>query len=407
MPSGPLSVPPMLSVAPTDGLRPIPSAPPPPNASWTIPTSGLGTTATSGMQSTDQGLRPIPPAATQSGDPNGHHEITEPNFSATKPCRGCTPVIEITATGWLDSPPEEQHGTSIEPIATRIPAGPSNIYISQAPSGGNFVIGDSTTVTPGQTVTVNDVPIAIQTTGGKVEVVVGTTVVPLQPNQVNSDGKPRVTYAPTPLPPVLTIGTETVIANPQTQYIVSGQTLSPGGGAITVAGTTISLAPSATAIVINGATSTLAPSFGNIWTTAAPALTFNNHVYPANRAGYITISPGTVLKPGGEAVTVDGTTLSLEHGGTAVIIQGSTSILQPVTVVVTRTRSVAPGGAGAGNAGYTSGDTWPSPTKKPEVPATPISEGSVLSPAFTVSDGWCGGLLILIWWGLGHLAVGL
>jgi hypothetical protein len=269
------------------------------------------------------------------------------------------------------------------------------------------VIGDSTTVTPGQTIIVNDVPIAIQTTGGKVEVIVGTTVVPLQPNQVSSDGKPRVTYAPTALPPVLIIGTETLLANPQTQYIVSGQTLSPGGGAITVAGTTISLAPSATAVIINGATSTLAPSFGNIWTTAAPALTFNNHVYPANRAGYITISPGTVLKPGGEAVTIDGTTLSLEHSGTAVIIQGSTSILQPITTVVTRTRSVGLGGAGAGNAGYTSGGTWPAPTKKPEIPTTPISGGGVLNPGLTVSDGWCGGLLILTWWGLGYLAVGL
>jgi hypothetical protein len=356
------------------------------------------------MTSTDQGLRPIPPAATQIGDPNGHHEITEPNFSVTKPCRGCTPVIEMTATGWLDNPAEEQHGTSTEPIATRLPAGPSNVLISHAPTGGNFVIGDSTTVTPGQTVTVNDVPIVIQTTGGNVEIVAGTTVIPLQPNEIDSSSTPRATYAPSPLPPVLTIGTETIAANPQTQYIVSGQTLSPGGGAITVAGTTISLAPSATALVINGATSTLTPSFGNIWTTAAPVLTLNNHVYTANRAGYITISPGTVLKPGGEAVTVDGTVLSLDHSGTAVLVQGSTSILQPVTTVVTRTKSVGPGGAGAGNAGYTGG---PAPTRKPDAPAKPISGGGVLSPAFTKSDGWYGGLLILIWWGLGQLAVGL
>jgi hypothetical protein len=313
----------------------------------------------------------------------------------------------MTATGWLDSPAEEQHGTSVELIATKIPAGPSNIFISQAPSGENFVIGDSTTVTPGQTVTVNDVPIAIQTTDGKVEVVVGTTVVSLQPAEIESSRGPRVTYAPTSLPPVLTIGSETIIANSQTQYIVAGQTLSPGGGAITVSGTTISLAPSATAVVINGVTSTLAPSFGNIWTRTAAALTFNNHIYTANRAGYITISPGTVLKPGGEAVTVDGTTLSLEHSGTAVIIQGSTSLLQPVTTVVTRTRSVGSGGAGAGNAGYTSGGTESVPTKKPEVPAKPISGGGVVSPGFTGSDGWCGGLLILVWWGLGHLAVGL
>jgi hypothetical protein len=286
--------------------------------------------------------------------------------------------VEITATGWLDSPPEELHETSVEPIRTRISAGPSNILISQVPSGGNFVIGDSTTVTPGQTITVDGTPIAIQTSAGRVEVVVGTSVVP----------------------------SETIIANSQTQYIVSGQTLSPGGAAITVSGSTISLAPSATAVVVNGVTSTLAPNFGNIWTTAAPALTLNNHVYTANRAGYITIGPGTVLKPGGDAVTVDGTTLSLDHSGTAVVIQGSTSILQPVTTVVTLTRSV--GAGGIGYAGYSSGGTWVLPTAKnvPDIPVKPKT-GAAFRTDFNGSDSWIAGVLLLIWWGLGYLAVGI
>jgi hypothetical protein len=314
--------------------------------------------------------------------------------------------VEITATGWLDSPPEELHETSVEPIRTRISAGPSNILISQVPSGGNFVIGDSTTVTPGQTITLDGTPIAIQTSAGRVEVVVGTSVVPLEPDEVNSSKGPRVTIEPTPLPPVLTVGSETIIANSQTQYIVSGQTLSPGGAAITVSGSTISLAPSATAVVVNGVTSTLAPNFGNIWTTAAPALTLNNHVYTANRAGYITIGPGTVLKPGGDAVTVDGTTLSLDHSGTAVVIQGSTSILQPVTTVVTLTRSV--GAGGIGYAGYSSGGTWVLPTAKnvPDIPVKPIT-GAAFRTDFNGSDSWIAGVLLLIWWGLGYLAVGI
>lgn len=366
----------------------------------------MGTTGTTVMQSTDQGLRPIPPAATQSGDPNGHHEITEPNFSATKPCRGCSPVVEVTATGWLDSSAEEQHETSAQRILTRVPAGPFNVFISQAQSGGNFVIGDSKTVTPGQTITVDNVPIAIQNTGGTVEVVVGTAVIPLQPpSETTSHTWPHVTYAPTSLPPVLTIGTEIISANPQSHYIVAGQTLSPGGEPIRVAGTTISLAPSAAAIVINGATSSLTPIFGNIWTTAAPALTLGNHVYPANRAGYITINPSTVLKPGGEAITVNGTTLSLDQSGTAVVIQGSISILHPVKTVVTLTRSVGSNNIGGANAGYTSGGTWSSPTGKSNVPAKPISAGGTLHPGFIKADGWFGGALVLVWWGLGYLTV--
>jgi hypothetical protein len=403
-----LDIPLVPSTPLTAGPRPIPSAPAAPDASLTNKSSRMGTTGSTVMQSTDQGLRPIPPAATQSGDPNGHHEITEPNFSATKPCWGCSPVVEVTATGWLDNPAEEQQGTSIQPILTRVPAGPSNVFISQAQSGGNFVIGDSNTVTPGQTVTVENVPIAIQTTGGTVEIVVGTAIIPLQPpSETTSHTWSHATYAPTPLPPVLTIGTETIAANAQSQYIVAGQSLLPGGGAITVAGSTISLAPSATAIVINGATSSLTPVFGNIWTTAAPALTLGNHVYPANRAGYITISPGTVLKPGAEPITVNGTTLSLDHSGTAVVIQGSTSIMHPVTTVVTLTRSVGSGNIGGANAGYTSSRTWSSPTTKPNVPAKPISAGGTLTPRFVRADGWFGGALVLVWLGLGYLTVGL
>jgi len=360
------------------------------------------------MTSTDQGLHPIPPAATQPGDPNGHHEITEPNFSATKPCRGCSAVIEVTATGWLESPPEEQHGTSTTPILTRIPAGPSDVVVSQAQSGGNFVVGDSVTVTPGQTITMDDVPIAIQTTDGIVEVIAGTNVIPLQPpGEITSSQRPRATYAPSQLPPVLTFGTETIVANQETQYVIDGQTISPGGGAITIAGTTISLAPSATALVVNGMTSSLSPRFGNVWTTAAPVLTFNNHAYTANRAGYITIGPGTVLQPGGAPITVDGTTLSLDHSGTAVVIQGSTSILQPVTTVVTRTRSAPLSGSGDENAGYTSGGAWPSPTGKSGQPAKPVSAGMSLNLKYGGSDDWLGGLLILVWWGLGYLAVAL
>ncbi|KAF1917049.1 hypothetical protein BDU57DRAFT_498292 [Ampelomyces quisqualis] len=400
-------LPPIPSAPVTTGPKPTPLGSFTSNASFVSDTSRLGTTGTLGMTSTDQGLRSIPPAATQVGDPDGHHEITEPNFSATKPCRTCSPIFEVTVTGWLDGPPEDQHGVSTQPIQSRVPAGLSNVLISQAPSGGNFVIGGSTTVAPGQTITVNDVPVAIQTTGGTVEVIVGTKIIPLQPPEAHSDGKSRITYAPTRLPPVLNIGTKTIIANPQTQYVVLGQTLIPDGTAITIAGTTISLAPSATAVVINGVTSSMVPNFGNIWTKSAPAFTFHDHVYTANRAGYITISPGTVLKPGGEAIIVDGTVLSLDHSGTAVVIEGSTSILQPVTTVVTLTRSVEPGGVVDGHAGYTSGDSWSKSTNRPEAQPKPISAGTSLSTSYSGSDAWFNGLLTLMWWALRYLAVAM
>ncbi|KAH8708640.1 hypothetical protein GQ44DRAFT_457890 [Phaeosphaeriaceae sp. PMI808] len=403
LPSTPTNLP-TPSAPLTSSRRPIPSFPS--DASVVITPSRSGATGKPVMQSTNEDLRPIPPAATQPGDPNGHHEITEPNFTATKTCRGCSPFVEIPATGWLDSLAEEPQGPSSRLIRTNVIAGPSNLLISQAPSGGNFVIGGSATVTPGQTIIVDNVPVAIQTSAGKVEVVIGTTVIPLNPDAPKSYKKPQVTHTPTSLPVVITIGSETISANSQGQYIVSGQTLQPGGTAITISGTTISLAPSATAVIINGISSALTPNFGNIWTISAAALTFKNQVYTANRAGYITIGPGTVLKPGGEAITVDGIALSLDNSGTVVVVQGNTSILKPAITVVTLTKSVG-AGVGGGRAGYTSGGSWTLPTTKAETSAKLISAGGTLSPNFVGDDAWLGGLMMLVWWSLGFLAVGL
>jgi hypothetical protein len=413
-PPGSISLPSL----PTTNLGLIPTDPAPTDVTSVTVTSQGNATGTPPMQSTDQGLRPIPPAATQIGDPNGHHEITEPNFSATRPCRGCSPVIEISATGWLDTPAGEQHGSTLgpapveatteaEPPRATIPAGSSNIVIDQDPSGENFVIGGSTTLTPGQTVTVDDTPIVVQTSEGRTEVVVGTTVIPLTvgPYQSQITDAP-ISLAPSALPPLLTIGDQAITPNAQSQYVVSGQTLAPGGAPLTISGTTLSLAPSATALIVDGKTSTLTPILGAIYTTVAPAaLTFNNHVYTTNRAGYIVMGPGTTLVPGGSPVTVDGTTLSLVHSGTAVVVQGTTKTLQPVTTVVTLTRG--PGAVGTGSGvdgqgwggitGHSTGDGYMHPTGRP------ITAGAVRS--YQVSKDWIGGLIVLIWWAIGSLAI--
>ncbi len=345
------------------------------------------------MQSTDQGLRPIPPAATSVGDPNGHHEIPEPNFTVTATCRGCEPIILNSASGWLDNS-AEMEGTAPVPAGATITAGASNVIINQAPSGGGFVVAGSTTLTPGQTVTVGDTPIVVQISAGRSEIVVGSTTIPLRPNP----GMPEITDAPIPLPPTLTIGTKVITADPQTQYIVGDQTLSPGGPAITVSGTTLSLASSATALVVNGATSSVVPPLGNIYTTEMPAaFSFQSDIYTVNQAGFIIIGPGTTLIPGGKPITVGGTTLSFDQSGTAVVVQGTSSLLQPVTTVVTLTKSIGFNGVGGGPSGHA--------LAKPTGP--PASNGSAMSAGFSISDGWLGGCLLLLWWTSGVLAFGL
>jgi hypothetical protein len=364
------------------------------------------------MISTVQGLRPIPPAVTEVGDPNGHHEIPEPNFSSTRPCRGCSPVYEIPATGWLDTPVGEQHGSTVQeataqatterPPQITISAGASDIVVDQDPSGGGFVVGGSLTLTPGDTVTIGDTPVAIETSDGKTKIVVGTTIISLLPFQSATTDVP-VSQPPIPLPPILTIGTKTIAPNSQTQYVIAGQTLLPGGEPLTISGTTLALASSATALIVNGRTTSITPIFGNVYTTVAAALTYGNHVYTPNRAGYIVMGPGTTLVPGGAPVTVNGTTLSLDHSGTAVVVQGATRTLQPITTIATLTREPDPLGTGCGVSGgsyhgQSNGYLYPT--------GGPVIAGTVRAHS-TIAGSWPASLLLLVWWGVGILAIRL
>jgi cobalamin biosynthesis Mg chelatase CobN len=209
-----------------------------------------------------------------------------------------------------------------------------------------------------------------------------------------------------PLLSPVTIGGETITANSASQYVISGQTLRPGGPAITVDGTTVSLLPSATAIVVNGVTSTLSRVYGAlVTTTASPLLTLNNKIYTANRAGYYILAPGTTLIPGGPPVTISGTVVSLEPKGTAAIIQGSTSHIQPLTTVVTLTRGHNGYGAGEGAGPYTS--EGPGSLPQSTSSSKQNSAGLVRVSATLSVDGWLGGLFLLGMVGLGWLAVWL
>jgi hypothetical protein len=298
------------------------------------------------------------------------------------------------------------------PSKATITAGPSEVIISKEPTGGGFVIGglttvssgqtlvlDRTTLTAGQTVVIDNTPVVIQTSGGSTEVIIGTATVPITlfPDAVSAIS--HITQPPFLAPVVL--GSQTVTANSLSQYLISGQTLSPGGPAITVDGTTISLTPSATALVVNGQTTTITqPYYDAVYTsTLIPLLTLfdNNQVFTADRAGKYVLAPGTTLAPGGPAVTVSGTTVSLDPTGTAVVVQGSTRSLAPQTTVVTITRG---GGVGQWSGmpySFTSGVT------RGTAKLPPVSAGTSL----VVVGGWLEGLLLLWAIGPGCLALWL
>lgn len=134
----------------------------------------------------------------------------------------------------------------------------------------------------------------------------------------------------------LTINGVTATANSASNYVVETQTLRPGGPAITVSGTRISLASDAAAVVIGSQTSVLSGAKGTYAADPAPqhtdanteraTLTINGVTVTANPASNYVFETQT-LKPGGPAITVSGTRISLAPDAAAVVVGSQTSAL--------------------------------------------------------------------------------
>lgn len=282
------------------------------------------------------------------------------------------------------------------PIKATITPGLRPIVIVNDPvkDPDNFVVGTSTTIRAGETITIDDIPIVIHTSSGTTEVVYGEPTGPSTtafftrnaPAAVPAHiAQSQITEAPVLLP--VTIGHHTLTPNENSQFVISGQTLKPGGPALTIDGTTVSLAPSATAIIVNGVTSTINRIYGAVYTTTtAPYLTIDNKVFTANRAGHYSLAPGVTLIPGGAPVTVFGTIISLDPQGRTAVVQGTTTVLAPVTTIITVTRN---GGAGRGNTGEqatSDGGVWlPMPTGGSN------AFGSMRISGLFMSGGWLEG----------------
>lgn len=206
-------------------------------------------------------------------------------------------------------------GSGVVEIRPAQPTQPNrpNQQNTPKPQNPGMVIG-SETLTAGQTTTINGVVVVVPAEGGGSSLVVGGTTIAVNPAQTG--------------PPVLTVGETMVTANPQGQFVVGTQTLKPGGPAITVDGSTLSLGPSGTIAVVNGQTQTL----GNApFVTGAPVLTVNGQTISATVVGGTTqfvLGPGQTLTAGG-VLTVDGTTFSMPAGGSGstVVVNGITSTL--------------------------------------------------------------------------------
>lgn len=137
-------------------------------------------------------------------------------------------------------------------------------------------------------------------------------------------------------------------------------------------------------------------------TTRPPIVALNGHVFTANEAGFYPLGSGPTLIPGGQPVTIDGTVIKMECGGTKIVIGGSTSELQPITMVVTSTAEPDRGSdiwnANGGHTAYpTTGDSMPHfPLSVTYPTSQAISAGDVLRPMHGGVSDWRGALVLAL-----------
>ena len=181
----------------------------------------------------------------------------------------------------------------------------------------HFVIAGQT-LTPGGSINVDGTPISLPSAGNAAV--------------IGSSSQSLVNPTPASALGLLSLAGSTYTADPSSQFIISGQTLSPGS-TINVAGTPISLFPSGTAAVIGSSTQLLAPAPTVL--NAPPLLTLNGATYTANAAGAFVIASQT-LTPGG-SVTISGTPI-FEAGGTSpayAVVGSSTQSLAHASAIAT------------------------------------------------------------------------
>jgi hypothetical protein len=131
--------------------------------------------------------------------------------------------------------------------------------------------------------------------------------------------------------PTITVGTAEFTANAANQYDFAGQTLSPGGPPIVYSNQIISLGPSASVIAIGSSTQILRPNLAG----PTPAITIGPNLIlnpdPSRPNNYVFDSQ--TLIPGAPAINIDGTIVSLEPSGTALVVDGVTRGLPSQTAL--------------------------------------------------------------------------
>lgn len=172
-------------------------------------------------------------------------------------------------------------------------------------SGSSFLVGSQTLIPGRPAITVSGTPVSLPLDA--TAVVIGDSTVPI--------------HEPASTPAMLTINGQSFEQLPGSKLLINSQTLIPGGPAITISGTPLSLPLGTTAVVIGGSTIPIPNA-----TSTPVVLEFNGQSYTQISGSGFLIGFRTLV-PGGAAITVNGTLVSLGVAATNLVVGTQTESL--------------------------------------------------------------------------------
>ena len=206
-------------------------------------------------------------------------------------------IGEAIATGFNGDSPSGNLGFGRWRGAADSPAAIQPLIIggqTVSPAATGFNVG-SKTIKPGVAVTMVGTRVSLDASG---ILIIGDETIKIRPTPFGTSLPQEINF------PVLTAGGNTFQAKPS-GFIIAGKSILPAGPAVIISGTRLSLGPSENLQVGSKTFSFNHPSI----TTSLPTLTAGGRAFAANPNGFIVA--GITALPGGHAITISGTPISL------------------------------------------------------------------------------------------------
>ena len=184
-----------------------------------------------------------------------------------------------------------------------------------------FAIASTTISAGGPGIVVSGTSISILPSGGGVAIGDSTIIIPpsFGPGAAQNSNQNVAAVPGAVLAPGFTAGGQTFTTNPAGGFAAGGTIISAGGQAVTISGTPVSILPGSGGIAVGGSTISLPVA-------SLPVFTAAGQIFSANPTGGF-VAGGNTLNPGGPALTISGTPISLLPNNMGIAISGSTVAL--------------------------------------------------------------------------------